>query len=108
MTPDAWLWGDVGNYYGAGPWGLNYHQNLYLLTFRPGVVGAAAQLVSAYPTPHGVRFENEMKIGTSGSGDQGYVYGGPHAEVITLQGTLPAGRSSFSIKGGRSHRLQRV
>ncbi len=97
-TPDSWPWGDVGNYYGAGPSGLNFHLNSYALTFRPGEVGARAELVRTWPTPPGVVFENEMRTGPAGSGDQGYVYGGPGATMISLRGTVPAG-GEFTIRG---------
>lgn len=97
-TPDSWPWGDVGNYYGAGPSGLNFHLNSYSLTFRPGEVGARAELVKTWPTPPGVVFENQMRTGLAGSGDQGSVYGGPGATMIALRGTVPAG-GDFTIKG---------
>ena len=97
-TPDSWSWGDVGNYYGAGPSGLNFHRNSYALTFRPGEVGARAKLVKTWPTPPGVVFENHMRTGSAGSGDQGYVYGGPGATMISMRGTVPTG-GDFTIRG---------
>ncbi|YCM43484.1 D-alanyl-D-alanine carboxypeptidase/D-alanyl-D-alanine-endopeptidase [Verrucomicrobiaceae bacterium 227] len=97
-TPNSWPWGDVGNYYGAGPSGLNFHLNSYALTFRPGEVGARAKLVKTWPTPPGVVFANEMRTGSAGSGDQGYVYGGPGATTISVRGTVPAG-GDFTIRG---------
>jgi len=97
-TPNEWPWGDVGNYYGAGPSGLNYHQNLFTLTFQPGSVGGPAKLSKVWPKPPGVEFENHMRTGSSGSGDQGYVYSGPRATRISMRGTIPAG-GLFSIKG---------
>ncbi|MBK1834803.1 D-alanyl-D-alanine carboxypeptidase/D-alanyl-D-alanine-endopeptidase [Roseibacillus ishigakijimensis] len=97
-TPNQWLWGDIGNYYGAGACGLNFHRNSFTLTFRPGEVGSEARLISAYPRPPGVTFENHMRTGPSGSGDQGYAYSGPRRTLITLRGTVPAG-NSFSIQG---------
>ena len=98
-TPNQWLWGDIGNYYGAGPCGLNFHRNSYEITFQTtGKVGGPAKRLSAYPKPPGVTFQNEMKVGPSGSGDQGYAYSGPRGEVISFRGTVPAG-SKFKIKG---------
>ena len=97
-TPNQWLWGDIGNYYGAGPCGLNFHRNSYQITFRTGSVGAPARLLSTYPKPPGVTFQNHMKTGSSSSGDQGYAYVGPRRELITLRGTVPA-RGKFTIKG---------
>lgn len=97
-VPNSWPWGDVGNYYGAGPSGLSYRRNTFALMFQPGEIGKAAELVETIPTPPGVEFENYMLTGAEGSGDQGYVYGGPRARVISLRGTVPAGEV-FTIYG---------
>ncbi len=96
--PDSWPWGDIGNYYGAGACGLNYHKNSYRLTFKPGKLGGPAALVSTFPTPPEVIFENHMRTGTAGSGDQGYVYAAPGGTLISMRGTIPFG-GKFSIKG---------
>ena len=97
-TPNQWLWGDLGNYYGAGPNGLNFHRNSYQITFDPGSVGSIARVVSTYPKPPGITFENHMLTGSSRSGDQGFAYVGPRRTLITFRGTVPAG-SNFTIKG---------
>ena len=97
-TPNQWLWGDIGNYYGAGPCGLNFHNNSYKITFKPGNSGSPARLVSTYPKPPGVTFENHMRTGSSSSGDQGYAYAGPREKLITFRGTVPAG-GNYTIKG---------
>lgn len=95
---DDWQWGDIGNYYGAGPSGLNFNQNSFALTFLPGVVGDPAKLVKIWPKPPGVDFKNEMKTGGAGSGDQGYVYGGPGVTKMRLRGSVPEG-ALFTIRG---------
>ncbi len=97
-TPNEWPWGDVGNYYGAGPSGLNFHKNSFALTFNPGKLWGSARLSKIWPKPPGVKFENEMRTGRAGSGDQGYVYGGPGAQRIWLRGTIPMG-GPFTIYG---------
>ena len=33
----TWIWGDIGNYYGAGVQGLNFNENQYKIKFKPGV-----------------------------------------------------------------------
>ncbi len=97
-TPNDWAWGDVGNYYGAGPSGVNFHKNSFALTFRGEVIGESATLTKVWPKPPGVEFENHMKTGSFGSGDQGYVYGGPGALVLSMRGTIPKG-GGFTING---------
>src|SRR4051794_15895581 len=34
--PGGWIWDDIGNYYGAGTWGLNWNENQYDLILKPG------------------------------------------------------------------------
>jgi D-alanyl-D-alanine carboxypeptidase/D-alanyl-D-alanine-endopeptidase (penicillin-binding protein 4) len=97
-VPNSWPWGDVGNYYGAGASGLNFNRNSFAMTFQPGKVGEPAKLLETIPTPPGVAFENRMRTGPRGSGDQGNLYGGPGAKVVSMRGTVPAG-GPYTIYG---------
>lgn len=97
--PDGWIWTDIGNYYGAGAGGINVNENQYRLYFNPGKVGEQAVVIRTEPAVPYLKFINEMKTGKAGSGDQGYIFGGPFSEVKFLKGTIPAGVSEFSIKG---------
>ncbi|MEM1059984.1 MAG: D-alanyl-D-alanine carboxypeptidase/D-alanyl-D-alanine-endopeptidase [Verrucomicrobiota bacterium] len=99
LIPRSWVWEDIGNYYASGACALNYHANEYRLNFAPGRTGAIARFTSTSPRVEGVTFFNEMRTGAPGSGDQGYVFGAPYSDVRYLRGTVPGGRSSFSIRG---------
>lgn len=95
---DSWSWNDFGNYYGAGACGLTFHQNQFYCRFDPGSVGAEAKFIGTDPKLPGVEFLNEMKTGSSSSGDNGYIYGAPYGKVFYLRGSVPAG-GTFTIKG---------
>ncbi len=99
LLPDSWQWNDIGNYYGAGACGLTFHQNQFYCSFRTGSAGSTASLIGTDPKLPGIQFINEMRVGSAGSGDQGYIYGTPYGKVFYLRGTVPAGNSSFTIKG---------
>ncbi|MDF1860597.1 MAG: D-alanyl-D-alanine carboxypeptidase/D-alanyl-D-alanine-endopeptidase [Verrucomicrobiales bacterium] len=99
MVPNSWQWDDMGNYYAAGPCGLTFHQNLFHCNFKTPKVGGKAPLSWTDPKLPGVEFINEMRVGSSSSGDQGYVYGAPYGKVYYLRGSVPAGKGSFTIKG---------
>jgi len=100
LLPASWTWADLGNYYAAGADGLNIHENLYHLTFRPGgSVGAATEVLRTEPAIPAVRFVNEVTTGPEGSGDNAYIYGSPWTELRVLRGTVPLGPEEFSIKG---------
>ncbi len=98
--PDNWFWVDLGNYYGAGVSALSIHDNLYRIYFRPGKkTGLPAKLLRTEPPIPGLVFENHMRTGKPGSGDNGYIYRAPGQHTAVLRGTVPAGPPEFAIKG---------
>lgn len=100
VLPDDWVWTDIGNYYGAGVWGLNIANNLYHLTFQPGKkAGDPAPVIKIAPKIPGLSFVNHMKTGPEGSGDQGYIFCPPRANTAYLRGTVPTGFDDFTIRG---------
>lgn len=99
LTPDTWQWNDMGNYYGAAASGLTFHENLFHVTFVTSSVGSIAPFNGTDPKLPGIEFFNEMRVGSSGSGDQGFIYGDPYGKAFTFRGTVPAGSGSFTIKG---------
>jgi serine-type D-Ala-D-Ala carboxypeptidase/endopeptidase (penicillin-binding protein 4) len=96
----SWQWNDLGNYYGAGVWGLNIHENLYYLRFRQSSrLGATPAIGLIEPEVPGLSFYNEVKSAKSGSGDNAYIFGGPYTYERFVRGTIPVGSGLFSIKG---------
>lgn len=99
LVPDYWPWTDIGNYYGAAPSALTINDNLYYLYFKPGKTGDAAEVLRTEPIIPNLEFENFMKTGKEGSGDNGYIFNAPNSYNAVLRGTIPAGVKEFSIKG---------
>ena len=97
---DSWVWGDLGNYYGAGVSGLNLNENMYRVWFRPGSqVGEAATLLGTEPSLDYLTFDNRVTTGPRGSGDKVYLYASPLSNQVVLTGTVPAGVKQFGVKG---------
>ncbi len=97
---DHWNWGDIGNAYGAGAYGLNVNHNRLEISFKPaGRVGWPAELADTPVTGKETRWINRVSTGPHGSGDQVTVYSEPYGSTITLQGTVPHGEESFTITG---------
>ena len=97
---EFWNWGDVGNGYGAGAFGLNIDHNQVEITFHPGTEpGAPAMLVDGEPVPRDVKWVNRVVTGPAGSGDEVTVYSEPFGRIITLRGTVPAGEKTFGVHG---------
>jgi serine-type D-Ala-D-Ala carboxypeptidase/endopeptidase (penicillin-binding protein 4) len=99
-TPDGWIWQDIGNYYGAGAWALNWHENQYDLVMKPGKkVGEAVQVLKTQPKLQVDLLINELTTGKEGSGDNSIIYLAENGRQGTVRGTIPAGQETFTVKG---------
>jgi serine-type D-Ala-D-Ala carboxypeptidase/endopeptidase (penicillin-binding protein 4) len=98
-TPDTWAWGDMGNYYGAAPYGLNFHENSFSVTFKPGKQGDEAKVLRISPALPGVMIQNKVLTDAPGTGDQVMMYSRPLDSQVLLEGFVPAGVSEFAVKG---------
>lgn len=98
--PGTWIWGDIGNYYGAAAYGLNINENLYQVLFQSAkTVGAPAPVLRTEPSVPGLELTNRVTTGAAGSGDQCYIYGAPYQSTQYLEGTIPAGTQAFPVRG---------
>lgn len=97
---EHWNWGDIGNAYGAGAFGLNLDHNRLEIRFEPGAqAGAPARFLGGGPAPRDIRWENHVRTGPAGSGDEVVVFSEPYGRTITLRGTVPAGKGTFTVSG---------
>jgi D-alanyl-D-alanine carboxypeptidase/D-alanyl-D-alanine-endopeptidase (penicillin-binding protein 4) len=98
LLPDGWIYQDIGNYYGANAYGLNWRENQFDMTFIPGKLGEPAQIDTVATE---LRFwngtSNDVKTGPLGSGDNAYIYFVGYD--FTIKGTVPAGVKRFTISG---------
>lgn len=98
--PGGWIWDDIGNYYGAGSWAINWHENQYDLHLQPGKKeGDTTTIVKLAPKIHVNIFTNQITTGKKGSGDNGYIYLPPYATRGFTEGTIPMGNGPFVISG---------
>lgn len=99
-TPDGWIWQDIGNYYGAGAWALNWHENQYDLVLKPGKnAGDPVKILKTDPTLQVDVLINELKTGKPESGDNSIIYLAENGRQGTVRGTVPAGQETFIVKG---------
>jgi D-alanyl-D-alanine carboxypeptidase/D-alanyl-D-alanine-endopeptidase (penicillin-binding protein 4) len=97
---DHWNWGDVGNAYGAGIYGLNIEHNRCTVRFNPGFApGEPASFLGASIDLPGVQWTNLVGTGEEGSGDGVVIHSGPYSPLVTLRGTVPAGEPGFAVRG---------
>jgi serine-type D-Ala-D-Ala carboxypeptidase/endopeptidase (penicillin-binding protein 4) len=99
-APKGWIYEDIGNYYGAACFGLNWYENLYNLTLQPGSkLGDEATVVKIEPHHYEQLFINKITTGEEGSGDNAIIYSMPFSNVITTSGTIQKQKEPFIIKG---------
>ena len=98
--PNAWIWEDIGNYFGAGASSLNWLENQYDVVLRSGpAAGDPVRVVRTVPELPSVRLISELTSGPKGSGDKAFIYLPPQASVGYIRGSIPLGESSFTISG---------
>jgi serine-type D-Ala-D-Ala carboxypeptidase/endopeptidase (penicillin-binding protein 4) len=98
LIPYEWIWGDIGNYYGAPAGAINVLDNTYKLYFRPTKLGEGAIILKTEPNLPELRFINEVKTAEAGSGDQAVIVGTPYDDMRIVSGKIPMG-GTFAIKG---------
>ena len=97
---DSWQWGDIGNYYGSGVSGLNFHENMYFVYFNPGKrIGHPATITRTQPKNIDILNLCEVTTGPENSGDQVTIYGAPPGKERLYRGTVPLGKNDFSVRG---------
>jgi D-alanyl-D-alanine carboxypeptidase/D-alanyl-D-alanine-endopeptidase (penicillin-binding protein 4) len=99
--PDGWTWGDMGNYYGAGHWALNWQDNAWNAYFTtPFTPGSAVALKRNAPAsiPLDV-LVNDVVSGKKGTGDGSVIYASPLDNKALIQGKLEPGENSFRVGG---------
>lgn len=81
-TPGGWPWNDMGNYYGAGVWGVNWRENQFDINMN------GKEMKSFNIDLPEVKWINKIKTG--GSSDQSLIYTAPYSNVALITGSLPA------------------
>lgn len=97
-VPDDWLWGDIGNYYGAHFSGIMLYDNLVEYHFKTSTAGKPAELVYTFPKIDALQFINNV-VSSTKSGDNSYIFGAPYSFVREGRGTLPQNTADFLVKG---------
>jgi len=97
MIPSQWIWGDMGNYFGAGACGLTYHDNKYTLYFRSGTIGTKTSINKILPDVTDLQIINTVTSG--GNDDNAFIYGSPYSNYRLVQGTIPVNKNNYEVDG---------
>lgn len=97
MTPSQWIWGDMGNYFGAGACGLTYHDNKYTMLLQSGAAGSSTLITGIVPAIDDLQIVNHVTAG--GSDDNAFIYGSSYSSYRTAQGTIPPNKKNYEVEG---------
>jgi len=95
-VPAKWLWEDVGNYYGAGVYGLSGFDNMYEIHFRTSDDGSIPVITRFIPDI--CRNLYPSFLTASGNSDKGYVFAAPYNKYGWISGTIPVNTEDFTLK----------
>ncbi len=99
ILPRKRIWEDMANYYGSGACGLSIFDNQYFVTFKSGYRdGDDTEIIKVEPHIPGLSFDNRVKASNINR-DQAYIFGAPYTYQRSILGTIPKGKSEFTIKG---------
>lgn len=99
--PAAWIWEDIGNYFGAAASALNWRENEYQIHLRSGEkIGSPVEIISVNnDTAFPISFINELTTAAKGTGDQTNIYLPLNSDQYLIRGTIPAGENNFHVSG---------
>jgi D-alanyl-D-alanine carboxypeptidase/D-alanyl-D-alanine-endopeptidase (penicillin-binding protein 4) len=95
--PDTWIWGDIGNYFGAVPCALTYHDNKFSIVYTTGAPGTMARVLGTEPPELADSITITSNVTAKGTGDEAYVYGDPFSRIKWVKGTLPPQKKKYAI-----------
>lgn len=84
--PGGWPWDDLGNYYGAGVWGINWRENQFDINI------SGTQFKSFSYDLADVQWYNDLAA--EGNSDQSLIFTAPYSSVALINGKLPAGKTT--------------
>ena len=96
--PSTWIWGDMGNYYGAGASGLNFKDNKFSIYYRSGTKKGDTTIIKKIsPEIPNMKVLNYVRTGAYA--DNAFIYGVPYEDLRYVKGTIPANKTNYEIEG---------
>lgn len=96
--PSTWIWGDIGNYFGAGANGLSYHDNKFSLYYNSGALNTTAQLESISPFYFSKKISIQSNVISAGTEDDAFVFGDPNGYTRKVTGSIPLNKKHYEVE----------
>ncbi len=94
----AWLAEDLGNYFAAESYGVNFIDNQYSLYLNTGGEGDNASIVKCEPMMPELEFINRLEVKGNGK-DSAYIAGYDFCNIRVLNGRIPCNKTEYLLKG---------
>ncbi len=98
LIPSAWIWGDIGNYFGAGANGLSYKDNKFSIFYTSSATNTKAKIENIKPDYFSKKINLKSDVLSYGTEDEAYVYGNPYEFTRTVSGTIPPNKSNYEVE----------
>lgn len=96
--PSTWIWGDIGNYFGAGANGLSYRDNKFSIFYNSGSLNSTAELESVLPNYFAKKMAIQSIVISSGTEDDAFVFGDPNGYSRKVTGTIPPNKTHYEVE----------
>lgn len=96
-VPSGWQWEDIGNYYGAGVYGLSAFDNSFEIHMQTASGNSPVKISGMIPSEYIYDFENRLTA--SDTIDEGNIFSAPYNNYGWLAGTIPINKEDFILEG---------
>jgi len=98
VIPNAWQWEDIGNYYGAGAYGLNWRGNQFEINVKGGVQSYdSVSFTIQKPFDKFISIENNLKTTLNAGKSSVTFFGAPFDNKLTAQGEVVGSSEKFAV-----------
>jgi len=96
IAPSSWVYGDIGNYYGAGASGLTFHENAFRIILKPGKkYKDSARIAELDPPIPYITIKNKVWTGGVYTAEDTWIFGGPYDNTRIIKGVVPRNNKKF-------------
>jgi D-alanyl-D-alanine carboxypeptidase/D-alanyl-D-alanine-endopeptidase (penicillin-binding protein 4) len=96
--PSSWIWGDIGNYFGAGANGLSYKDNKFSIFYHSGEPNSTALIESITPNYFANNMSFQSQVKSNGTEDNAIVFGDPNSFSRTITGSIPPNKKHYEVE----------
>jgi D-alanyl-D-alanine carboxypeptidase/D-alanyl-D-alanine-endopeptidase (penicillin-binding protein 4) len=96
--PNSWIWGDIGNYFGAGANGFSYKDNKFSIFYNSGETNAPATIESITPNYFANNMSIQSQVKSNGTEDNAIVFGDPNSFSRTITGSIPPNKKHYEVE----------